>query len=259
MNMVTTMIRSNSAERAETGRDVLQAFSTLTEAMEVKGSASKHAPGAFLFSAGESARGVFMLRKGRVKLTMDSADGKTLILKVAKPGDFLDLGSCVLGKPHEVTAEVLQESELQFLPQQDFMRLIQKHGQVCLEVALLLGHDFHQACVELTMLGLSRSAESKLAGMLLRMMQEAGNRTDLRLNSTHEELAQLIGTSRETVTRVLSRLRRARIIEIHGSNLILRNPEALRRIENMEESTAPAAKTPMINISRTMHAACAAC
>jgi CRP/FNR family transcriptional regulator len=214
--------------------------------------------GAYLFTAGESARGVFMLRRGRVKLTMDSADGKTLILKVAEPGDFLDLGACVLGRPHEVTAEVLEESAVQFVPQPDFMRLIQENPQLCLQVALLLGHDFHEACVELTMLGLSHSAESKLAGLLLRRMREAGDRTALQLNSTHEELAQLIGASRETVTRALARLRRARVIEIQGSKLVVHDPAALRRIENMEHSSAEIGKAPLASAPRPMQAAYAA-
>lgn len=235
------------------------ALSTLTEAMEAKGSVNTHPAGTFLFSAGETTRGVHMVRKGRIKLTMDSADGKTLTLKVAKPGDVLDLGACVLGKPHEVTAEALEASETQFLPQQDFMRLIQKDGSLCLQVALQLGHDFHHACVELTMLGLSRTAESKLAATLLRMMQEAGGRTSLTLDWTHEELAQLIGTSRETVTRVLARLRRSKVIEIRGSKLTLHDVAALQRIENMEDSTAQIANVPVASAPRRMQAAYAAC
>lgn len=250
--MLTTATRCNPAG---TGND---AFSTLAEALEAKGCVTAHAAGTFLFSAGEIARGVHMVRKGRIKLTMDSADGKTLTLKVAKPGDVLDLGACVLGKPHEVTAEALEASETQFLPQQDFMRLIHKEGSLCLQVALQLGHDFHHACVELTMLGLSRTAESKLAATLLRMMQDAGGRRSLVLDCTHEELAQLIGTSRETVTRVLARLRRSKVIEIRGSKLTLHDVAALQRIENMEDSSAQLGKTPLMGTPRTMQAAYAA-
>ncbi len=234
------------------------AHSNLTEAMEAKGIATAHSTGTLLFTAGEVPRGVHMVRKGRVKLTMDSADGKTLTLKVAKPGDVLDLGACVLSKPHEVTAEALEDTETRFIPQADFMRLIQKEGQLCLQVALMLGHAFHEACVELTMLGLSRSAESKLAGLLLRMMHEAGNHKTMRLVSTHEELAQLIGTSRETVTRVLARLRRAKVIEIQGSELALRDMDALQRIENMEDSSATATRMPLLSVPSRTHAAYAA-
>lgn len=255
--MATMAAHSKPAQKATTKHEPEATLAlTLSEAMEAKGLSGAHSTGALLFTAGEAARGLHMVRTGRVKLTMDSADGKTLILKIAKPGDFLDLGPCVLGRPHEVTAEALEDSETYYIPQQDFMRLIQEDGRLCMQVALLLGHDFHEACVELTMLGLSRTAEAKLAGVLLRMMEEAGNRTALKLTSTHEELAQLIGTSRETVTRVLARLRRSKIIEIHGSNLALRDVAALRRIQNTDESDAPS--MPLLSVPRTMHASYAA-
>ena len=241
-----------------TTADDRTAHANLMEAMEAKGSVTAHTLGALIFTAGETARGIHMVRKGRVKLTMDSAEGKTLTLKITTPGDFLDLGACVLGKPHEVSAEALEAIETQFLPQADFMRLIQKDGRLCLQVALLLGHAFHEACVELTMLGSSRSAESKLAGVLLRMMHESGDRKTLKLCSTHEELGHLIGTSRETVTRVLARLRRARVIEIKGSNLVLRDPAALHRIEDMQEASSTAEKISLPSTPRFTQAACAA-
>lgn len=258
--MMMTANRSNAAYGTVTAQSSTDSVerSALAETMETKGLMFAHTGGALIFTAADTIRGVHMLRKGRVKITMDSADGKTLILKVAKPGEFLDLGACLLGKPHEVTAEALEDSETQFLPLQDFMRLIQKDGRLCLEVALRLGHDFHDACVELTMLGLSRSAEAKLAGILLRMMEESGNRTALKLHSTHEELAQRIGSSRETVTRVLARLRRARVIETHGSKLVLHDVAALQRIQNMEESSVQFMKMPLASVPRTMHAAYAA-
>ena len=243
-------IAENSTARFE--------LSTLTEVMEAKGSTTSHMRGEILFSGGEMGRGVHMVRKGRVKLTMDSADGKTLILKVAKPGDLLDLSACVLGRPHEVTAEAAEDCETQFLPRQDFMRLIQNEGRLCLQVALLLGQDFHHACVELTMLGLSHTAESRLAGLILRMMQDAGNQTVLRMKSTHEELGQLIGTSRETVTRVLARFRRAKVAELQGSKLVVHNPAALHRIHNMEEPVPTTGKMLVVPPLRKMQVACTA-
>ena len=219
--------------------------STLAQAMETHGEHAAHAEGSFFFCAGEVARGVYMLRKGRAKLTMESAEGKTLTLKIAKPGDLLDLSASVLCKPHEVTAQAMEPCEVHFLTHQDFMRFIQAQGALCLEVALTLGRDLHDACVEMTMLGLSRSADSKIAQLLLRMLEEAGSPNTLKLTSTHEELAELVGTSRETVTRVLSRLRRSKTIEIEGNTLVVRDLEALRSLETVEHYAVPSASLPM--------------
>src|SRR5512140_3464896 len=212
--------------------DSLFADNALATAMEEHGVASAHAEGMRLFSEGETPRGVAMLYKGRVKLTMNSADGKTLVLKMAKPGDFLDLGSCLLGKPHEVSAETVEPVELRSLDQKEFLRLIQQDGRLSLQVAQYLSQDFHDACVELTMLGLSRKADSRIASLLLRMASESkpAKSGAVKLTSTHEELSQVVGTSRETVTRVLARFRRSGLIEIHRSDLALRDVVALRRI-----------------------------
>jgi CRP/FNR family cyclic AMP-dependent transcriptional regulator len=242
-----------SAERSFAGNP-------MANAMEEQGAASAHGEGMRLFSEGESPRGVAMLYKGRVRLTMNSADGKTLVLKVAKPGDFLDLGSSLLGKPHEVSAETSEPVELRTLPQKDFLRLMQQDGHLSLQVAQYLSQDFHEACVELTMLGLSRTAESRIASLLLRINGETkpGKDGAVKLTSTHEELSQVVGTSRETVTRVLARLRRSGLIEIHGSKLVLRDAAALRRLANIEEPEARTSVVPMLGTNRPLQLAHAA-
>jgi CRP/FNR family transcriptional regulator len=212
---------------------------TLADLIGNAGTLTRCSAGTLLFSEGEAVRGVHILCKGRVKLSMDSPDGKTLVLKIAKPGDFLDLGSAVVARPHEVSAEAAEDCELRFVPQADFLRLIQKDGRACLLVAETLGRDFHDACRSLTLIGLSRTAESRIAELLLRDMQDGkGSKGILKLSSTHEQIAQMIGTSRETVTRVLARLRNARIIEIHGRSLTLRDPEKLYRIGALNEPLA---------------------
>lgn len=210
---------------------------TLAELVAKAGVVTRTAPGSLLFSEGEAVRGVHVVCKGQVKLSMDSVDGKRLVLKIAKAGDFLDLSASVLGRPHEVTAEAMVECELRFVAQQEFTAMMQKDGRMCLLVAEALGRDFHEACRSITLIGLSRSAESRLAGLLLRDFE--GNKDGvLKLSSTHEQIAQRIGTSRETVTRVLARLRHARIIEVHGKSVTLRNPEMLHRIGELNESVA---------------------
>ncbi len=247
--MTTTAFRNGSnlhAPRQANEGHVAEIGLPLSEHMEAKGTAVRHAQGDLLFAEGETSRGAHMVRQGRVKLTMNSADGKTLILKIAKPGDFLDLGSCVLGRKHEVTAEALEPSEVLFLPQAEFMRLMQQDCRVCLQAAEYLSVDFHEACRELTMLGLSRSAESKIAAFLLRIADERKpGSAVLKLTSTHEEMSQIVGTSRETVTRVLARLRRQRIIDFRGSNMTFCNVGSLRRLANVDEPGTDAQINPV--------------
>ena len=213
----------------------------LLKKMEEVSFSTSYPDGALLFVEGENPRGVYVLTQGRVKLTVDSAEGKTLILKVAQPGELLGLSACMLNQSHQITVETLTPCQVSLIRRPDFMRLM-ADGEMCLKVAEHLSTEYHEACRELTLVGLSRSADLKLASLLLQMTSSGpgANRNACKLTFTHEEISQIIGTSRETVTRVLARLRRSHIIEIQGARLTVRNHAALSRIARGEEATVPA-------------------
>jgi len=187
---------------------------------------------ALLFVEGQSPRGIFVLCEGRVKLSTCSSEGKTLILGVAKPGDVLGLSATVSGQPCEVTAEVLEPCQVNFVKREDFLRFLQEHGQACLRVAQHLSHYYHTAYEQIRSLGLSQSAMEKLAKLLLQWCAERGKETErgccLKLALTQEEIAEMIGTSRETVTRLFAELKRKQIIQLKGSTLVIRNKTALQ-------------------------------
>jgi len=186
--------------------------------------------GAILFLEGQSARGVYILCRGRVKLLTTSSDGRTLILKIAEPGEGLGLSSVIGGKPYGVTAEILQPAQLTYIPREDFLKFIREHGEASLHFARHLGRDCHSAYDLLRTIGLAQSVSEKLARFLLEWSSK-GVMSDgilrVKLALTHEEMAQLIGTTRETVTRTLSTLKKQRIIELAGSTLLLKNRPAL--------------------------------
>jgi len=189
--------------------------------------------GAIIFMEGQPARGVYVVRSGRVKLLTTSSEGRTLILKIARPGDALGLNSVITGKPYDLTAEILQPTELAFIPRADFLHFITQHGDACLHFASLLSRDCRTAYDVARSIGLSQSVSERLAKFLLDWssngpVKEGSVRATLAL--THEEIAQLIGASRETVTRTLSEFKKQRTIELHGSTLILKNKQALESL-----------------------------
>jgi CRP/FNR family transcriptional regulator, cyclic AMP receptor protein len=189
--------------------------------------------GAILFMEGQAARGVYILCRGRVKLLTTSSEGRTLILKIAEPGEGLGLSSVIGGKPYEVTAEILQPAQLTYIAREEFLKFIGEHGEACLHFARHLGRDCHSAYDLLRTIGLAQSVSEKLARFLLEwsskgIMSDGLLRVTLAL--THEEMAQQIGTTRETVTRTLSALKKQRIIELAGSTLVLRNRPALESL-----------------------------
>ena len=196
-------------------------------------SASSYPKGATLFVEGQAGRGVFILCAGRVKLSTSSIDGKTLIARLSEPGEVLGLPSTVTGMPYELTAEVVEPSQANFISGQDFLAFLREHGEVALRVAQQLGQTYHTALAEMRTIGLSHSAEEKLARFILDMT--AGHKSEkgsvkTKVSLTHEEIAQMIGTSRETVTRVLAGFRKKNLVVIKGSTLTLKDRPGLERI-----------------------------
>ena len=203
------------------------------EAMEEIRRTSSYPAGAILFMEGEAARGVYIVCQGRVKLLTTNSDGKTLIFKIAKPGEILGLNAVLSGTPHEITAETLQPAQLAYISREDFLKFIKEHADACLQVAQHLGRDCHSAYEVIRSIGLSNSVEEKLARFLVDwsaggQVTNTGLRVKLAL--THEEIAQLIGCSRESVSRSFSEFKRRRLLEVNGSTLLVQDKAALETL-----------------------------
>jgi CRP/FNR family transcriptional regulator len=190
-------------------------------------------PGATLFVEGQAPRGVHVLCSGRIKLSMRSADGKMLILRIAEPGDLLGLSATISGEPYELTAETMEPTQVNFIRCDDFLHFLRENSDVCLRAAQNLSDLYNVACREIRSLGLSHSAAEKLAKLLLEWAcHPPGGKINgrVKIGFTHEEIAQMIGTSRETVSRILSELRKKQIIHLKGSTLEIRNQAALEAL-----------------------------
>src|SRR5258705_2869652 len=189
--------------------------------------------GAVLFVEGQSPRGVYIICSGQVKLTTASRDGKTLILRMAQTGEVLGLHGTVSGKPHELTAETLQPCQLDFVKRDDFLKYLQSHADACLHAAQHLSQDCQSAYEMIRSLGLSHSVSEKLARLLLEWAtdgEETKEGIRIKIALTHEEIAQLIGTSRETGTRVIGEFREKEFAQLRGSTLLIRNKAALEKL-----------------------------
>ena len=194
---------------------------------------SAYPEGAMIFVEGQVPRGVYVLCQGRAKLMATNSDGKTFILKIAEPGEILGLHSAVSGKPYEVTVETLQPSQLAYIGREDFLQFLKQHPDACLHAAQQLSNDCQSAYDVIRSIGLSHSVSEKLARLLLQWAtdgQVSDGAIRLKLSLTHEEMAQLIGTSRETVTRILGDFKKQRVLELKGSTLVIRNKAALERL-----------------------------
>jgi len=196
-------------------------------------SAASYPKGATLFVEGQSPRGVFVLCSGRVKLSTSSADGKSLILRISESGEVLGLPATVTGKPYELTADVIEPTQANFISRGDFLPFLREHGEAALRVAQQLGETYHSAVAEMRTIGLSHSVGEKLARFLLDLSgghDDGKGEVKVRLTLTHEEIAQMIGASRETVTRLFSEFKKKQFLQIKGSTLIIKNKAGLESV-----------------------------
>ncbi len=189
--------------------------------------------GAVLFVEGQVPRGAFLLCSGRVKLSTTSRDGKVLILKIAEAGDMLGLSAVISGTAYEVTAETSAPCHVNFVERSALIDLIGRNGELGLRAAESLSREFQSAYRDIHDLVLARSSAGKLARLLLSWTPGDGKtEREIRIRSslTHEEMAQMIGASRETVTRLLSDLKKKEFIRLEGSTLVIRNKTALEAL-----------------------------
>jgi CRP/FNR family transcriptional regulator, cyclic AMP receptor protein len=203
---------------------VLQTF----ESLKITNSYPK---GATLFNEGQSSHGIYMLCQGRVKLSTCSRDGKVIILRIAEAGEILGLSATVSDSSYETTAEALEPCQLNFVRKQDFMRFLQQNPEASLSVAKQLSRTYHKAYSQIRSFGLSQCAGDRLAKLLLDWSEAkpSGNGgVHLRMTFTHEEIAEMIGTSRETVSRLLKDFRERKLISLKGSDLYIHDRARLQ-------------------------------
>jgi CRP/FNR family transcriptional regulator, cyclic AMP receptor protein len=194
---------------------------------------SSYSAESVLFFENEAARGIFLLCSGQVKLSVSSKGGKTLILQIARPGDILGLSASMAGIPYEVSAETLHPSQIAFIRRDDFLRFVNHFPEVYQAVIRQLNSQYTHACEQLRTMGLSTTAHEKLARLFLHWSSEekpTPEGTKIRVPLTHEQIAECIGTTRETITRTLSDFKNRHLITLRGTTVMIPNRSALRAI-----------------------------
>lgn len=189
--------------------------------------------GATLFTEGEPSNGVYMLCQGQVKLSTYSKDGKALILRIAGPGELLGLGALLSASGHEATAEVIESCQINFVARTDFLRFLREHADAGVNALKQLSRIYHAAYTQVCSLGLSATVSDKLIKLLLSWSKNTnGNNGGVRLKLTfsHEEIAEMIGTTRETVSRLFSEFKKKQLVQVKGATLTICNKEALERM-----------------------------
>lgn len=183
-----------------------------------------------IFYEGNPALGLFCIRTGKIKLYKSSPDGKQQILRILKSGDTIGQSSLFSNQPLQATAEAIEDSEVCFLDKTGFLLILKNNSSVALKLLRGLSQELIQA--EGKALDLAyKSARVRFAELLLTFKEafgvsEKGSRY-LNISLSREELAQTVGTTVETLVRLLSEFRKDGLIEVDKRNISILEPEKL--------------------------------
>jgi CRP/FNR family cyclic AMP-dependent transcriptional regulator len=190
--------------------------------------------GGIIFREGDSCGSVHVLCSGRVKLSATSREGRTLILKIARPGEVLGLSAALAAQPYEVTAETVEPCRLKTIRRQALLDFMDRNPDASMRAARAVALEYKAAFSEVRRLALPATASGRVAGLLLDWTKENSTETAPRgrcmMPLTHEEIASMTATTRETVTRILGQLKRDQLISIRGAALTVLQPQALERL-----------------------------
>jgi CRP/FNR family transcriptional regulator len=107
-----------------------------------------------LFSEGKPAKGIFLLCDGRAKLSICAENGRRLSLRIAGPGEILGLGAVLSNTPYEITAELLDASQVVFIRRKELVKFLRDHPEVCMQVVRMLSQDLHGAYERVRTIGM---------------------------------------------------------------------------------------------------------
>jgi CRP/FNR family transcriptional regulator len=187
---------------------------------------------ATLFIEGQRPRGVFVLCTGKAKLSASSSVGRTIITKISEAGDVLGLSATISDRPYEVTAEMIEPGQANFITRDALLCFLREYGEVALRVAEQLSRNYYTAYEGIRTLGLTNSPSEKFAKLLLTWSSAAhkNGHSQLKLTLTHEEIAEMIGTTRETVSRLFAEFKKRQLVHLKGATLVIRNKSALEKM-----------------------------
>jgi len=204
----------------------------LIHRLSERGNKVSYESGIVFFTQGEKSSGIFLMLQGTAKLSIASSGGRAIILGFEGPGTILGLAATILGKTHYATAEAVGPTTVVFLRRDAFLKLVQESTKTALEVAAILSERCFKLLDELSIFALSESAQQRLAAFLLGLRPDGrDNGVGIRLpGARQEDLAQMVGLSRETASRLLSRFKKRQILNWKCSTLEIRNWDALQKL-----------------------------
>lgn len=189
---------------------------------------------ASLFTQGEDARCLYLICSGYLKLTAGRSDEREMIVRVAGPGSMLGLYAVLSHGEYEVSAESLTAAQLRPVERDRFLNFLRNHKEAQLRTVQCICQEYRFALQDACRIALAETVAGRLGRLLLELAHQIGEHVNggyrFPLLLTHEEMASMACTTRETVTRTLGQFRKDGSITIEDSVITVHQPERLQNL-----------------------------
>lgn len=189
--------------------------------------------GCIIFTEGQKGEAIYFVKTGKIKISKISSVGKEYTIKIMEEGDVFGESTLFIGGEYPATAEAIEDSEILELRNKDIEDLVLKDTQIALSIIKILAKRLKYIAVVIENLAL-RDSVGRTASILLTFARERGISTKegilIEIDLKRQELANLAGTSRENITRILSQMDRDGIIKLGKDKILIKDLEELRKM-----------------------------
>jgi CRP/FNR family transcriptional regulator, cyclic AMP receptor protein len=190
-----------------------------------------YAKGTFIILEGEPGEALFLIRSGRIKIFKTTPDGREQILNILRDGSVFAEVVLFDGGAYPASAQALEDSLVGHLRNEDMEMMLEQHPMLAIKMLRIMGGRLRRAQGLIGDLAL-QDAYGRLAGLLLRAARQQGQKTPegivLQITLTRQEMANMVGTSRETVARILSRFQQDGALRVERQKFTILAEEKLQ-------------------------------
>lgn len=187
-----------------------------------------------LFTQGEDARCLYLICSGYIKLTAGTSKEREMIVRVAGPGSMLGLYAVLSHGAYEVSAESLTAAQMRPVERDRFQNFLRSHKEAQMRAVQCICQEYRFALQDACRIALAETVAGRLGRLLLELGHQIGERINggfrFPLLLTHEEMASMTCTTRETVTRTLGQFRKDGWITIEDAIMTVLQPDDLQAL-----------------------------
>jgi CRP-like cAMP-binding protein len=196
----------------------------------------KYKKGEILFREGSFPTGIYFVKKGKVKKYTTDKDGREQIIYICHTGELLGYHALISQEYFRDSARVMEDAVISFIPKEDFLLALNSSSALSNRLLKCLSHEFGVMAHFISIFA-HKTVKERIAFSLLMLRdkykKDSVKGKQVEINLTREDLANLVGTSRETITRFLQEFKQEGLIEINGRRVILKRPKELSQIANL--------------------------